>query len=313
MTPTETPLPVSGLPSAPVRVWVASRPRVALLEVSAKNSDRLGAGLDVLHAGLAAQRLDLGLGAAGADHADLAEGHLLRHAGRGDGLGGVGQRRAVDQDGGLAGERGQLLAQVRRDGGQLGSGARRGRRRQAERDDGGRTGGQGREDACDALGVLLARAAPSGRRCNPNDRSSPGYVAGLRCRERARSSCDHRVGVVGGVDGRSGDEDVGPGLGAALDRLRARRRRRPGATPRGRPREISSRARRILGRQRSRNFWPPNPGSTVISSSMSSSPSMSAYGSTGVAGLSAIDGPGALGAQLAGQPHRARPPPRRGR
>src|ERR1700712_5986216 len=36
MTPTETPLPVSAVPSAPVSVWVASMPRVALLEVSAK-------------------------------------------------------------------------------------------------------------------------------------------------------------------------------------------------------------------------------------------------------------------------------------
>ena len=34
-----------------------------------------------------------------------------------------------------------------------------------------------------------------------------------------------------------------------------------------------------------RKGWPPNPGSTVISSSMSISGSRSAYGSTGVAGL----------------------------
>ena len=38
MTATETPLPVSGEPSAPVRVWVASRPRVASLEVSWNSS-----------------------------------------------------------------------------------------------------------------------------------------------------------------------------------------------------------------------------------------------------------------------------------
>ena len=38
ITPTETPLPVSLVPSAPVRVWVASSPRVAWLEVVEKNS-----------------------------------------------------------------------------------------------------------------------------------------------------------------------------------------------------------------------------------------------------------------------------------
>ena len=56
---------------------------------------------------------------------------------------------------------------------------------------------------------------------------------------------------------------------------RGRRRRRPGARSRRRARFISSRARRILGRQRSRNFWPPKPGSTVMSSTMSSSVSRS--------------------------------------
>ncbi len=47
------------------------------------------------------------------------------------------------------------------------------------------------------------------------------------------------------------------------------------------------RARRTFGSTMSRNFCPPNPGSTVISSSMSTSPTRSSYGSTAVAGLSA--------------------------
>ena len=38
MTPTDTPLPVSAVPSAPVRVLIASSPRVARWEVSRLNS-----------------------------------------------------------------------------------------------------------------------------------------------------------------------------------------------------------------------------------------------------------------------------------
>ena len=67
-----------------------------------------------------------------------------------------------------------------------------------------------------------------------------------------------------------------------------RRRRPPGATGRGRGPSPARAPARILGSTRSRNFWPPKPGSTVISSSMSSSGSRSAYGSTAVAGRSAI-------------------------
>ena len=55
----------------------------------------------------------------------------------------------------------------------------------------------------------------------------------------------------------------------------ARRRRRPGARSRRRACSISARVRRILGRHRSRNVWPPKPGSTVITSTMSSSGSRS--------------------------------------
>ena len=51
---------------------------------------------------------------------------------------------------------------------------------------------------------------------------------------------------------------------------------------------MAARARRIFGSVRSRNAWPPKPGSTVMISSMSSSPSMSRYGSTGVPGRSAM-------------------------
>ena len=55
----------------------------------------------------------------------------------------------------------------------------------------------------------------------------------------------------------------------------ARPRRRPGA--RSRPRACRSAGGRSgsSGRHRSRNFWPPNPGSTVITSTMSSSASSS--------------------------------------
>ena len=49
----------------------------------------------------------------------------------------------------------------------------------------------------------------------------------------------------------------------------------------------SERARRSFGSTMSRKGWPPKPGSTVISSSMSTSGSRSAYGSTAVPGLTA--------------------------
>ena len=47
------------------------------------------------------------------------------------------------------------------------------------------------------------------------------------------------------------------------------------------------RARRSFGSTMSRKCWPPKPGSTVISSSMSISGSRSSYGSTAVPGLTA--------------------------
>ena len=87
---------------------------------------------------------------------------------------------------------------------------------------------------------------------------------------------------------------------------RPRRRRRPAARCRRRACRSARGLGVILGRHRSRNFWPPKPGSTVMISTMSSSGSRSSYGSIGVAGLSAMRGPGAPLAQLAGQPHRRR-------
>ncbi len=86
---------------------------------------------------------------------------------------------------------------------------------------------------------------------------------------------DHRVGVVGGVDRGAGHEHVRPRLGAALDGLQGDTAvdLQPGLD--AVPVHHLDRARRILGRQRSRNFWPPKPGSTVMISSMSSSASRS--------------------------------------
>ena len=65
--------------------------------------------------------------------------------------------------------------------------------------------------------------------------------------------------------------------------------------------DTARRARRIFGSTSSRNSWPPNPGSTVITSSMSSSGSSRTYGSKGVAGLSAMPARAPSRAQLAGQ------------
>ena len=67
-----------------------------------------------------------------------------------------------------------------------------------------------------------------------------------------------------------------------------------------------------LGSTTSRNDWPPKPGSTVMTSSMSSSGSRSAYGSTAVRRLERHAGARAGRAEVAGQPHRARRRPRRG-
>src|SRR6185312_7504037 len=60
---------------------------------------------------------------------------------------GVGQGRAVDEHDRGAGERGQLLAQVRRDRGQVGRGTGGRRRGEPEGDDSGRTGGERGEEA----------------------------------------------------------------------------------------------------------------------------------------------------------------------
>jgi len=48
-----------------------------------------------------------------------------------------------------------------------------------------------------------------------------------------------------------------------------------------------ARVRRIFGSTMSRNFWPPKPGSTVISSTMSTSSSRSSKGWMAVPGLRA--------------------------
>ena len=68
-------------------------------------------------------------------------------------------------------------------------------------------------------------------------RGSRGRHAG-RAVAAAAASCpqvvDHRGRVVGAEDRGAGDEDVGAGLGAPLDRLQRTRRRRPAATGRAR-------------------------------------------------------------------------------
>ena len=72
--------------------------------------DRLGAGLDVRAHRTGCAASGSGPWCRGRRPRDLAEGHLPVIPVADDGLGGVGQRHAVDEDGGLAGERGQLLA-----------------------------------------------------------------------------------------------------------------------------------------------------------------------------------------------------------
>ena len=112
-----------------------------------EEADRLRAGLDVRHAGLGAHRLDLALGAASADDADLAERHALRHAGGRHCAVRVSEGRAVHEDRGLAGQRAELLAEVRRQVGLPGGGTGGHRRSEAEREDGSRSGCQGCGDA----------------------------------------------------------------------------------------------------------------------------------------------------------------------
>ena len=96
----------------------------------------------------------------------------------------------------------------------------------------------------------------------------------------------HRVGVVRAVDGRPATNvsaptsaqrstvstDTPPSTWIHTSRFAA---------------DTSLRTAAIFGSTRSRNFCPPKPGSTVISSTMSTSPSIVAQASIGVAGFSA--------------------------
>src|SRR4051812_37539456 len=112
MTATETPLPSSGSPSAPVRGLTASAPRVAGLEGLVEELDRAVA-LQVGDAVLYAGRLDLPGGPRGDGHADLLELGDRPHARRGDGRAGGRDVRAVHQDGGRrgGGQAGELVGQ----------------------------------------------------------------------------------------------------------------------------------------------------------------------------------------------------------
>ena len=104
-----------------------------------------------------------------------------------------------------------------------------------------------------------------------------GHCGGRPIAGRARGPqrLDRAGGFVGAVDRRAGDEHIGAGLGGGLDRVEVdaavdldeqpqvpgvRRARGPGAT---------------FGSTSAMNCWPPKPGSTVITSSVSNSRSTS--------------------------------------
>ena len=157
---------------------------------------------DVRHAGLAAQALDLRLGAAGADHADLAEGHLPGHP-RWRATAFVASASEapwtrtvvlpVSSASGLPSTATPRPARARHS---RGVGAARPSATTA-------AAPAARDGGCvhaliDALREFPCTAAPSGRHCNPNDR----FVPGLRRSGRQLAQLlDHRVRVVGRVDG----------------------------------------------------------------------------------------------------------------
>ena len=139
-----------------------------------------------------------------------------------------------------------------------------------------------------------------------NDHATRGIPAGRSGVSRppsARSAVDLGGDVGRAVDRRAGDEHVRTGLRDAADRVARDARRPPGSTSSPPDASIAARARRIFGSMPSMNDWPPNPGSTVITSTMSNSGSRSSSGSTGDAGRSAIPARDAARPQLAGQPH----------
>ena len=152
---------------------------------------------------------------------------------------------------------------------------------------------------------------PASRTAGPRPKRWPTTASRGSARP-ARAAVDHRVRVVGAVDGRARDEDVSPGLRAALDRLRAT----PAVDlePEFEPVRGDQLARAPdLGQHEVEELLAAEPGSTVIISSMSSSGSRSAYGSTGVAGFSAIDARAPLARGSRGRAGPGQRPPRRGR
>ena len=135
MTATETPLPSSAEPFAPVKVLAASAPRVAVVRGLVVELDR-GVALEVGHARLGAGGLDLVGGAGGDDDADPLELGDRAHARGVDGGAGGRDVGAVHHQRGRrgAGQGGQLAGQEVLDGGRGRRGCGRGRSERADDD-----------------------------------------------------------------------------------------------------------------------------------------------------------------------------------
>ena len=129
-----------------------------------------------------------------------------------------------------------------------------------------------RTESASAIACRIAAAAR--RRCRLG-RGAESCAVHRRSRARARSASTARRRVSRAVDRRAGDEHVGAGLGGRARSCRGRCRRRPRRTAAGGRRRTCSRASRTFGSTSAMNCWPPNPGSTVITSSVSNSRSSS--------------------------------------
>ena len=132
-----------------------------------------------------------------------------------------------------------------------------------------------------ADGGVRARRARAPRAPSSRARAIAGALGGgdghprIAAAAWARRRGDRLRRVVGAVDGRPGDEHVGPGLGGLLDGVGV-----DAAVDLDEQGEVAgvdqlAAPSRTLGSTSAMNSWPPKPGSTVMTSSVSKSGSTS--------------------------------------
>ena len=142
----------------------------------------------------------------------------------------------------------------------------------------------------DAAVSMVSAQARSRTRDRPARAGRPtaGHAVhrwGVAARTRSRSSATARPGSSARVHRRAGDEAVDARLGGGLDGVVVDAAVDLDEQPAGaRCRPAAARSR-TLSSTSGMNSWPPNPGSTLITSSVSKWRSVSRWGSSGVPGL----------------------------